>query len=90
MIISRSTMQTAHARKYLVQMCKHYSHKHDVAYSETKGVCTFPMGEARLVADEHTLHFELEAEAGDLSRMQTIIENHILRFAFREKLDWMG
>lgn len=94
MLTSTATMPTAHARKYLQQMCKHFAHKIDVAYSETEATCPFPFGSAQMFADDTALRFEVAADdATNLDRARQVIESHILRFAFREKieaLDWQS
>ncbi|AVO39412.1 DUF2218 domain-containing protein [Pukyongiella litopenaei] len=94
MLTNTAIMPTAHARKYLQQMCKHFAHKIEVAYSETDASCAFPFGKAQMFADDAALRFEVAAEdAENLDRARQVIESHILRFAFREKieaLDWQG
>ncbi|MGB3878021.1 DUF2218 domain-containing protein [Shinella zoogloeoides] len=85
-------LETASGRKYLVQLCKHFAHKIAVTYTESRGDCRFPRGEAVLEADESGLSMAVSAaDEEGLAQTQAIIESHLLRFAFREKLealDW--
>ncbi|SMC95078.1 DUF2218 domain-containing protein [Rhizobium sp. RU36D] len=88
MIRSVATWKTDHAPKYLVQLCKHFAHKIEVSYSEAQGECRFVCGTVRLEADEQGLR--MEATSPDLDQLQqteSVIERHLVRFAFRENLE---
>ncbi|WDZ76178.1 DUF2218 domain-containing protein [Ensifer adhaerens] len=74
-------------------MSKHFAHKITVGYTETDSVAAMPGGAtARMAACGDRLCFMVEApDAEALQRAKDIIESHIVRFAFREKLkalDW--
>ena len=85
---AKSQFETAKASQYLQQLCKHFAHKTEAVYDEHKGHVTFGMGVARMAADETALSFEAEAASAEaLDRVKRIIENHIVRFAFRENLE---
>jgi hypothetical protein len=92
MLESTAVLTTASGPKYLVQLCKHFAHKIEVSYSESHGECRFGRGSAVLDADERGLR--MVARAGDeegLAQVQSIVESHLVRFAFREDmaaLDW--
>lgn len=94
---TRSEVQvpTAHASRYLQQLCKHWSHDLTVAFDETRGTVTFPRnargadwpGDATLVmqARDDGLDCRLEASApGQLEALKGAVARHIDRFAFRE------
>ena len=87
-------LETAHGRKYLAQLCKHFAHKIDVVHSESFATCRFPFGTGILEADETGLRMVAEAADADaLKRTQEVIESHLMRFAFREPqqpLHWQG
>ncbi|MEM1079348.1 MAG: DUF2218 domain-containing protein [Pseudomonadota bacterium] len=85
---SETTFETEKASRYLQQLCKHFGHKVEVEFTPEKGAVWFPCGEARFKADTRRLCVtaSAETEAG-LSKTKAILEDHILRFAFREKLD---
>jgi hypothetical protein len=99
-----STVQvpTAHASRYLQQLCKHWSHNLTVAFDETKGTVTFPKnargadwpGDATLTmgARDDGLDCRLEASAREqLEALKGAVARHLDRFAFREAplpFDW--
>lgn len=89
MPMSKATVATEHASRYLQQLCKHWGHKFTVEFTPTDG--RIDLGEGRIVemtADDKALKITLEA--ADLERLQQVVVDHIVRFAFREELvfDW--
>lgn len=88
MLSSQSQFTTETPEKYLVQMCKHFAHKVETSYSNTEGKVDFPCGKAEFLVDENNLIFKVSAENSvNLNKSKSIIESHIIRFAFREKLE---
>lgn len=87
-------LNTAHAKKYLGQLCKHFAHKVEVKYSDTHGECALPPGPATMDADETTLRISITAPDEDgLKLAKFIIDSHLKKFAFREGiegLDWLS
>lgn len=86
---SKAVVETAHGGRYLQQLCKHWSHKFLVDFTPRQG--RIDLGEGRSVtmsADDAAL--TVAVEAADIERMQKVVEDHIIRFAFRETLafDW--
>ncbi len=84
---------TASASKYLQQLCKHWSHKFAVSFSQTEG--RIPFSEDRdcaLVADAEGLTVRVCApNAPDALRLGAVVIDHLRRFAHREDLadpDW--
>lgn len=79
--------------KYLAQLCKHFSHKIDVTWSENTGELRFSCGVAALNADENGLEIRVKSpDEEQLSQTQEVVESHLLRFAFRDKpthLTWV-
>jgi hypothetical protein len=86
---------TAHASRYLQQLCKHWSHNLAVEFDETKGAVTFPRnargadwpGDATLALQAHDdgLECRLDASAdGQLEALKGAVSRHVDRFAFRE------
>lgn len=92
MQIATASFETSQGSKYLQQLLKHFAHKIEVEYSETEGRAALPPGPAELRADETGLHMRVSADSDEgLARAKHIIEDHLVRFAFREKLeklDW--
>ena len=93
---------TAHASRYLQQLCKHWSHNLAVSFSESEGTVTFPRNARgadwpadamlRLEAQADALDCRLEASSeGQLEALKGAVARHLDRFAFREAplaFDW--
>ncbi|WP_047309392.1 DUF2218 domain-containing protein [Rhodopseudomonas palustris] len=84
---SRATVQTAHASRYLQQLCKHWSHKFETEFDSAHGRIVLPLGEARLSAQPQGLVIDLTADdPANLTTFQQVVVSHLERFAFRETL----
>lgn len=82
---SSATIPTANARRYMIQLCKHFGHKVEASFDDHEGRIAFPMGEASLRASPETLMLVSKSETPDgLARLEQVIESHLKRFAFRE------
>lgn len=86
---AQAIVPTEHASRYLQQLCKHWGHKFTVEFTPHKG--RIDLGEGRIVdmsADDKAL--TVDVEAADISRLEQVVADHIVRFAFREELhfDW--
>lgn len=86
---SKAVVRTEHGSRYLQQLCKHWAHRFAVEFDPQAG--RIDLGEGRVVelaADGGTL--TVAAEADDIAQLQDVVEQHIVRFAFREELafDW--
>lgn len=93
MPISSATVPTAHASRYLQQLCRHWAHKFQVAFTAEEGRIVLPENTvATLKAGELALGVRLEAQDGEtLERMKGVLARHVDRFAFREAplpFDW--
>jgi uncharacterized protein len=87
MLTATTRCETPNAGKYLQQLCKHFTHKVEVAYSEGHGQCRFSCGTATMDAGLKGLDIRVEAaDNGALTETKQVIESHLLRFAFRENL----
>jgi uncharacterized protein len=88
MVTSRARVSTASASRYLVQLCKHWSHKFAVEYTPEQGSVTFaPDRLCRFEAQPEALVMKLETgDVETLDRMEGVIVDHLKRFAFREEL----
>lgn len=92
MASTTARVPTASGRKYMIQLCKHWSHKLEVELGEETALVKFPAAEARMAADEAGLTVTVEAESDEtLERMKGVVSSHLDRFAFREAplaFDW--
>lgn len=81
---------TAHAQRYLGQICKHFAHKIPVEHSEREGRITFGAGVCRATSDEAALTLEIEGTPDNMAALRDVVARHLVRFAFREELaiDW--
>lgn len=93
---------TAHASKYLQQLCKHWQHNLAVEFTPDHGTVTFPKDARGATWDSDALvTFDAGAEAlkvridassaEHVEAMQGVVARHLDRFAFREaplNFDW--
>ncbi len=93
---------TAHASKYLQQLCKHWQHNLAVEFTPDHGTVTFPKdargadwpgdGLATLDAGTEALVVRLDASSeAQLEGLKGVLARHLDRFAFREApltFDW--
>jgi hypothetical protein len=93
---------TAHASRYLQQLCKHWAHNLAVEFDETAGRVTFPRnargadwpGDATLSLQAHGDSLDCRLAASDPGQREALkgaVARHVDRFAFREAplaFDW--
>ena len=92
---STAIVPTAHASRYLQQLCKHWAHKLAVEFDATQGRVVFPKdgrgadwpadGLFTMAAGDMALTCRVEASVdGQLQGLKGAVERHLNRFAFRE------
>ena len=87
MATATTDVTTAHASRYLQQLCKHWSHKFATSFDAGQGTVELPEAVLRMTADDAALHLALDTPDPDkLPRLQEVVVEHIRRFAFREEL----
>ena len=88
MLFSEARVVTSSASRYLVQLCKHWSHKFAVDYTPVRGRVPFgPDRACTFQAEPEFLAIRLEAaDEATLTRLEGIVVEHLKRFAFREDL----
>lgn len=87
MTASRADVATEHASRYLQQLCKHWAHKFPVEFDPTHGEIELSLGRTVMDADAGALHIAVKApDAASLERLESVVADHIRRFAFREEL----
>jgi len=85
MAIARGRAKTASGSKYLQQLCKHWSHKFDVEFSENRGQVRFPSAVATIEASADALLVTIETDDSEsVEQLKAVVANHLDRFAFRE------
>ncbi len=85
MAIARGRAKTASGSKYLQQLCKHWSHKFEVEFSETRGQVRFPSAVAIMEASADALLVTIEADDPEsVGQLKEVVARHLDRFAFRE------
>ena len=96
--------ETAHASRYLQQLCKHWAHNLAVDFDAERGRIVFPRdargaswaGDAVVTLEAHdgVLDCRIEAsEPGQCAALEGAVQRHLERFAFREApldLAWMA
>jgi hypothetical protein len=65
MPISKASVPTANGAKYMQQLCKHWSHKLEVDFSEQEGVVKFPAAVATFDARADALQVTIEGEESE-------------------------
>jgi len=85
MLVTTARYPTAHASKYLQQLCKHFAHKVDVTFDDTSGQVALPPGPAHMTADAEGLTIRIQSEsAKDLIQARYVIDSHLVTFAHRD------
>lgn len=85
---------TENGQKYLIQLCKHFAHKIEVEQGDGSAELRFSCGTGYLRAGPDGLDIRvLSADGANLAETKSVVENHLLRFAFREEprpLHWQA
>ncbi|WP_299669347.1 aldolase/citrate lyase family protein [uncultured Ruegeria sp.] len=79
-------MASTNGGRYLQQLCKHWSHKAVAKFDDTHGRISFADGKTleMSAAKDHLAIVATTGPRGDLDHWKQVIEQHLLRFAFRE------
>lgn len=84
---STTRVTTEHARKYMVQLAKHWTHRMPaLTYDDARADVPLPSGPLVIEADNAGLTLTLSADDAEMDRMKGVVEEHLNRFAFRETL----
>ena len=92
MAAATTRVPTAHASRYLQQLCKHWGHKYPVTFTPENGRIEMSAGILILDADAEGLGLHLTTEPDVLETMEGVVERHLERFAHKEELkfDWVA
>lgn len=85
-----ATVLTAHASRYLQQLCKHFGHKVPVEFTPETGRVSLPFGACEFAATSEALTLTATSEAANLPKLEQFLGSHLSRFAFRENptIEW--
>jgi uncharacterized protein len=85
---SNTRIPTASGERYLTQLCKHWGHRFEVSLEPGRGRVSFgPDRACSFEADAEGLRIRLEAaDVEALAKLETVVLDHLRRFAFREDL----
>lgn len=103
-VSAMAKVPTAHANKYLQQLCKHWQHNLAVKFTAEHGTVTFPKDargadwpdDALVTFDAaaDSLSVRIDASVGEqLKGLEGAVARHLDRFAFREAplaFDWQA
>lgn len=86
-VSAAARVPTAHASRYLQQLCKHFAHKLPVTFDPNTGNIRFSIGDCDLQADGERLKLNLTSPDGSqMTQLKDVVIRHLVRFAFREEL----
>ncbi|MCG8272496.1 DUF2218 domain-containing protein [Aquamicrobium sp. NLF2-7] len=90
MPVSSAIVTTENGSRYLQQLCKHWSHRFEVNFDPQQGRIKFAEGEViTLTASPDKLDVRIEADDAErLPELNRVVEAHIVRYAFRETLEF--
>lgn len=90
MPVSSAIVATENGSRYLQQLCKHWSHRFEVNFDPQQGRIKFAEGEViMLTASPDKLDVRIEADDAErLPELNRVVEAHIVRYAFRETLEF--
>ena len=82
-------MKTANASRYLQQLCKHWAHRLEVAFTPLEARVPFSEEAVCLLgADPIGLDVRIDApNAAEAARLGQVVIEHLQRFAFREPFE---
>ena len=87
MIQAQATVQTDNPGRYILRLCKHFSHRVPSQWSDEEGQVDFAMGQCLLRVQENALNVVCQAEnSQDLEDIQETVKSHFDRFAHQEQL----
>jgi len=87
-----AVVPTPRAARNMTRLCKHFAHKGDVRFDETRAEIDFAFGNCQMRAEADRLLIDCQAEPGDAEkRLRFVIADHLQRFSGEEALqvDWL-
>ena len=88
MYAANARVSSVKARQYLVQLCKHFSHKAPATFDDNGGRIELQPGLCLLAATANELIVTCEAETvAQLDLVKRIVADHIVRFGWRDTIE---
>jgi hypothetical protein len=88
---SHARLNTDQGARYMTQLAKHWSHKFEATFDDVSARSRCPSGTCSMLADETGLDITIEAvDLEALARLEDVVAEHLLRFAFRENVKRLG
>ncbi len=85
-----TSIQSEHAAKYLVTLCRHFARKVPATWSDTEGSVEFPVGSTTMRFDEGSSSLVIVCQSEDSEKLQmqkSIIASHVEMFSRREPIE---
>jgi hypothetical protein len=84
---SQATVATEKPVPYMRQLCKHFGHKVDAAFTDDSGYITFEAGRCDLKTGDGELHLTVTADSEEgRERLRNVVGSHLERFGKRDEL----
>ncbi|HHP0463634.1 TPA: DUF2218 domain-containing protein [Vibrio harveyi] len=88
MIKETTKIESEHASKYLVTLCRHFARKVPATWNDEKGLVTFPVGSTEFRLEGECLLVICEAESEEfLVKVKAVVASHIEMFSRRETIE---
>jgi hypothetical protein len=88
---SHARLNSDQGARYMVQLAKHWSHKFEASFDDVSALIPLPLGTCSMLADPEGLDITIEAaDLEALARLEDVVAEHLLRFAFREPVKRLG
>ena len=82
---SSATVPTEHARRYMIQLCKHFGHRVPVRFDDREAHAEINGGDLKMRASPGSLIALVEADdPNTVALIERLVADHLKRFAFRE------
>ncbi len=92
MSVETGRAPTDHASRYLQRLAKHWAHRNEVTFDPEQADIALRGNRVQMRAEPDELVVTLITKPeGDATRLRSVFEEHINRFAFREgalSFDW--
>jgi hypothetical protein len=86
-LTSQATVATGKPVPYMRQLCKHFGHKVDAAFTDDNGYIQFEAGRCELHAGDDELYLTVTAaDEEGRERVRNVVGSHLERFGKRDEL----